>query len=262
MYFRNQIDSMIQRLILLKLFIIFLFGCSSKKNIIYLQGIDSDIEYLNEYETYKIKTDDILKIDIVAKNTDVSIEFNPKLSLNQGVTRDVMLFQGYQVDSEGNISLPEIGKIKVSGFTLSDLREKIYEYLVSNNILIDPLIDVKIINSHFTIIGEVNNPGRYDFLENNLNILEAVGMAGDLTINGVRDNIKIIREYDDKKIIKEIDLTDNNLLNNNYFQIRSGDIIVVNPNSSRVKNAGIIGNSGTLLTLLSFVLSSIIVINN
>ena len=87
-------------------------------------------------------------------------------------------------------------------------------------------------------------------------------MAGDLTINGDRKEIKILRDFDSKTKIFNIDITNANFIKNSGFQIISGDIIIVNPNSNRVKNAGIIGNSGTLLSLLSFILSSIIVISN
>ena len=118
------------------------------------------------------------------------------------------------------------------------------------------------LNSYFTILGEVNNPGRYEYVKNNMNILEAIGIAGDLTINGKRVDIKVLRDDGNKKSISSIDLTKSSFLENDNFQIFSGDIIIVNPNSTRIKNAGIIGNSGTLLSLLSFILSSIIVISN
>ena len=120
----------------------------------------------------------------------------------------------------------------------------------------------EVINSYFTILGEVNRPGRYDFIKNNMDIIQAIAMAGDLTINGQRKNIKIIRNYGDKKSVSTIDLTKSDFFTSTNFQIFSGDIIIVDPNSTRVKNAGIIGNSGTLLSLLSFLLSSFIVMNN
>ena len=108
----------------------------------------------------------------------------------------------------------------------------------------------------------MNKPGKYEFLKNNLHILEAIGMAGDLTINGVRNDIKVITNSGgpDYKTYS-VDLTSKNAINNN-FQIFSGDIIIVNPNSSKVKSAGVIGNTGNLLSLLSFILTSIIVISN
>ena len=154
-----------------------------------------------------------------------------------------------------------IGKLNVNGKTLIEIRKLLYETIIKLELLKDPHIDIKILNSYFSILGEVNNPGKHEYLKNNINILEAISMAGDLTINGERKDIKIIRENLGENKVYSVDLTDSNILNKN-FQIFSGDIIIVNPNSSRVKNAGIIGNSGTLLSLLTFILSSIIVISN
>ena len=126
----------------------------------------------------------------------------------------------------------------------------------------NPKIDIKLVNSYFTILGEVKNPGRYDFLQNNLNIIEAVGLAGDLTINGKRNDIRLIRDYHGEKKVFTVDFTNTEFISSDNFQVFSGDIIIINPNTTRVKNAGIIGNSGTLLSLLSFILTSIIVISN
>ena len=95
-----------------------------------------------------------------------------------------------------------------------------------------------------------------------MNILEALALAGDLKINGERRNIKLIRDVNNRNVIYSVDLTKKDLFIDKSFQIYSGDIIIVNPNTNRIKNAGIIGNSGTLLSLLSFILSSIIVISN
>ena len=95
-----------------------------------------------------------------------------------------------------------------------------------------------------------------------MDILQAIGMAGGLTINGERKNIRIIRNIGDKRELFLVDLTSSNFFNSESFQIFSGDVIIINPNNSRIKNAGIIGNSGTLVSLLSFLLSSIILITN
>ena len=99
------------------------------------------------------------------------------------------------------------------------------------------------------------------FIKNNLNILEAIGMAGDLTIFGKRDEVRLIRELDGELKIITIDLTNSELLTT-HFQVLPNDIIIVNPNKARVINGGIIGNAGTLLSLLSFLLSTIIVTSN
>ena len=173
-----------------------------------------------------------------------------------------MLFNGYQVSSEGLIDLPGVGKLKVEGLTVSQASEMIFDRLVKKGLLNNPSVDVKVLNTFFTILGEVNNPGKYDYFQNNMDILQAIGMAGGLTINGERKNIRIIRDFGDKRKLILVDLTSSNFFNSESFQIFSGDVIIINPNNSRIKNAGIIGNSGTLVSLLSFLLSSIILITN
>ena len=160
------------------------------------------------------------------------------------------------------IDLPQVGKIYVKGMSLKDIKSTIIDTITKNEILNNPFIDIKLLNSHFTILGEVNMPGKYVYDQNNLNVFEAIGIAGDLTINGKRADVKVIREKNGKKNIFTVDLTSVNFMNSKYYQIFSKDIIIISPNTNRVKNAGIIGNSGTLLSLLSFILSSIIVINN
>ena len=123
-------------------------------------------------------------------------------------------------------------------------------------------MDIKVVNWNVTILGEVNKPGKYFFDSPNFNLIQAIGLAGDLTINGERSNVRLLRINDSSSKIFEIDLTSKDFISSDFFFIKTGDVIIVNPNNSRVKNAGIIGNSGTLLSLLSFLLSSVIVISN
>ena len=178
--------------------------------------------------------------------------------------KESFILNGYQVSNSGHIFFPSFGKIYVLNKTVEQVRGELYNKIVDENILINPNIDVKHINAHFTILGEVNKPGKYDYIENNLNIFEAIGMANGLTITGERNNLRIIRgTSESKNEIINIDLTSSSLFDNpKKLQIVSGDIIIINPNNTRIKNAGIIGNSGTLISLLSFILSSIIVINS
>lgn len=242
---------------------LFFFSCSSKKDIIYIQDFETLSDNEISYDLYRVKTDDILKINISTEIEETLLSLGiSSVNTNSVNTRESLQFNGYQVDSEGFIYFQGLGKIKVIDKSLWEIRQIFYDLITTKDLLINPSIDVKLLNSHFTILGEVNVPGKYNFLENNLNILEAIGMAGDLTINGKRKDVKIIREMDGKRIVKSVDLTNSNFIVSGNFQIFSGDIIIISPNSSRIKNAGIIGNSGTLLSLLSFLLSSIILITN
>lgn len=246
--------------IYLTLLIIFT-SCSSKKDIIYLQDINSKSKFSTEYFEYKVKADDILKIDVNFEMIEPSFKFSTNQNNDRLNNKDAFLYNGFQVNNIGTISFPQLGDLFVAGKSIIEIKKLISDELINKQILKNPIVDVKLLNSHFTVLGEVNLPGRYEFLKNNLNILEALGMAGDLTINGKRDDIKIIRNVDGYNEVITLNLTNSNFIKDSY-QVISGDIIIINPNSNRVKNAGIIGNSGTLLSLLSFLLSSIIIINN
>ena len=241
------------------LFFVFLF--STKKDILLIQNSNENSLADVNYKQYLISVDDVLKIDVFSQEIELSLEFNRnRQNVNQ--TKETMLFNGYQVNSEGVIDFPGVGKLKVEGLTVSQVSDIIFDRLVKKGLLNNPSVDVKVLNTFFTILGEVNNPGKYDYFQNNMDILQAIGMAGGLTINGERKNIRIIRNIGDKRELFLVDLTSSNFLNSESFQIFSGDVIIINPNNSRIKNAGIIGNSGTLVSLLSFLLSSIILITN
>ena len=238
-------------------------SCSSKKKILYLQDHDSFLTDSFDYKEYKLKVDDILKIDISSEVPEAAIPLNRfAMNGNFSLNKETLSFYGFQVDSNGDINYPSLGLINVVGLTINEFRDKLYNKITEIGILTNPNIDIKLLNANVTVLGEVNKPGTYSYNKNNMNFFEAIGLAGDLTINGKRDDIKLIREQNGKKNIYSINLNRTGSLTQETYQIISGDIIIVNPNTTRVKNAGIIGNSGTLLSLLSFILSSIIVINN
>ena len=238
---------------------ILIFSCSTKKDIIYFQDSSDSISKDIKFDNYLIKSGDILRIRIVAANLELSQSSNFERTQN----RESLILDGYHVDSDGFITYPQIGKVNVQGSTISEAESLIFKKLFEKQIVTDySNLKITLLNSSFSIIGEVNNPGKYYFDEiNKLNIIQAISMAGDLTITGKRKDIKLIRFIDNKYITHTIDLTSDDFFTNKNHQIFSGDIIIVNPNTNRVKNAGIIGNSGTLLSLLSFLLSSIIIIS-
>ncbi len=235
-------------------------ACSSKKNILYLQEKNDNISV--QFKDYLLQTDDIIKITFNGLKPSVALGYSNENLSTMPSTLDVMKVEGFQVNQDGFINIVGIGEVLVRGLSTSDVMKKLKNTLITKGLLTEPSIDVKLLNASFTIIGDVAMPGRYNFLKNNLNIFEAIGMAGDLNITGQRDNIKLIRTIDNNKtIVNNINLTKLQSVNNN-FQIFSGDIILVNPNTTKIKTAGVIGNSGTLLSLLTFLLSSIILLTN
>ncbi len=227
-----------------------------------MQDVNNNQVFKSDFVDYKIKIDDVLKIDITSGNLEL-MGVKPEMQVQPiNSNRESLIYAGYQVYSDGTIYYPSIGSVYVKNKTLLQIRDEIYSIIKSKDIIVNPEVEVKLLNAHFVILGEVNNPGRYIFYKNNLTIFEAISMAGDLTISGKRKDVKLIRSDEDKRLVHNIDLTSPNIFESEYFQILSGDMLIINPNNSRVKNAGIIGNSGTLISLLSFILSSIIVIRS
>ena len=237
-------------------------SCSTKKDVLLLQDAKSSTDYNFNFTDVRIQPNDILRVNISSKSIDIASLYS---SIQQtSSTGNILgyMIEGFLVNSNGFIDIPALPPILVKELTIEEVTQKIKRLLAEEEVLKDATVDVKILNSYFTVLGEVNMPGRYSFLENNLNIFQALGMAGDLTINGLRDNIKIISNNNGKMNVSSVDLTSSKLLDSKSFQIFPGDIIIVNANSARVKNAGIVGNFGNLLSAMSFILSSLILITN
>ena len=248
--------------LLLFFVLFFVFSCSSKKDILLIQDTVPKVDYKFEFKNILIQPDDILRIKITSKSVDIASLYN-----SQKFERSINSILGYQIDgylvgSDGFVNIPVLEPIKVSGLTLNEASIKIKDLLEQEEVLKNASVDIKILNAYFTVLGEVNAPGRYSFLENNMDIFQALGMAGDLTINGKRDDIRVISKKDGKMNVNYIDITSSELLISDNFQILPDDIIIVNANSARVKNAGIVGNFGNLLSVLSFILSSVILVSN
>lgn len=257
-----KFDQILQMRILILIVFLFISSCSTKKDILLIQDSKLKTNYDFEFKEVKIKPDDILRIKISSKSVDVASLYNPNpIGSSPGTILNYQV-EGYLVNSNGFVNISTLKPVLVKGLTLVEASSKIQNLLEQEEIIKNATVDIKILNSYFTVLGEVNAPGRYSFLENNMNIFQALGIAGDLTINGKRDDIRIISNSDGKMIINSIDITSSNLLVSDKFQIFPGDIIIVNANNARVKNAGIVGNFGNLLSVMSFILSSIILITS
>ena len=244
-------------------FIIFLIlqSCVSKKNILYLQDINAkNISRVFSAENL-FQENDILKIDVTSLEMEASIPYN-KVSAAIGVMNSTELMQlnGYLVSKNKTINFPILGEISVEGKTTKDLEVALKQKLESEGHLIKPNVSVRLLNAKITILGEVRMPGTYTFTENNISLLQALGLAGDLTIEGNRKDIILIRVADGKRITTKLDLTSASWLNSTYQNIQPNDVIIVNPNSKKVKSAGLVGNISTALSIASILLSTIILI--
>jgi polysaccharide export outer membrane protein len=243
------------------LVVMLMWSCSSKKEILYFQDADKYVDTSIKYSGSTLQPNDILKITVGALVPEAAIPYN-KISSNslQSSNIEIMKLDGYIVSSEQTITFPVLGIISVDNKTTEQLEQDLKHQLESGGHLTNPSVSVRLLNAKVTILGEVNQPGTYNFTEQNITLLQALGYANDLTINGKRNDILLLREVDGNRKITHIDLTTASWLDNPFYFIKPNDVIVVNPNDSKVKSAGFVGNSATVLTIASLVLSSIILL--
>lgn len=236
-------------------------SCGSRKDIVYFQ--DEPIEdgvLVSEPKPIIYKPDDILTINVSALDPDTVKPFNLQVVsnndtnlLNAGGRQQ---FQSYLIDYDGNIDFPVLGKLKVAGLNRTELTailvEKISEYAKN------PIVNVRLSNFTITILGEVRNPGTFTIQDERITVLEALGLADDLTIFGKRKNVLLIREVDGKKKFAKIDLTSVNAVNSPVYYLQQNDVIYVEPNNAKIRassynqnNSVLISAIGTLTTIIA-----------
>ena len=246
------------------LFILLLQSCASKKEILYMQDLDSYTPTELSYNNNEIQIDDVLKITVSTFMPEAAVPYNKNFGelgqQNQNI--DIMILEGYLVSQDKTINFPVLGTISVDGKTTNSLGKYLKELLESGGYLINPIVTVRLLNAKVTILGEVNSPGTFNFTENNMSFLQALGLAGDLTINGNREDVIIIRNVDGIQTASHINLTSADWLNGKNQNIKTNDVIVANPNEAMVKSAGYIGNASVVLAMASIILSSIVILTN
>jgi polysaccharide export outer membrane protein len=240
--------------------LLLLVSCASKKDVLLFQD-KSKLTAAISYKAPQIQINDILTIQVSTMQPELAVPYNLiQQAGNNAVMVESLKLQGYLVNAKGQIIFPVLGDIQVSGKTPQELELFVKEKLQNENHLLAPTVTVRIINSKVTILGEVMHPGTFSYTEQNISILQAIGLAGDLTIRGKRKEVLLIREEAGQRSYTTLDLTKTDWFTSEYFYIKQNDVIVVNPNSSRVKNYGFIGDPATLLGVTSVVLSMIILL--
>ena len=235
-----------------------LSSCSTKKELYYFQDID-DTEIQNSYQYLNIQPGDILDIQIKALNPESVLIFQRQAVLmQQNVQFQNRAIDGYLVGDDNSINLPLIGSISTSGLNTSSLSQEIVNKLTPY--IKNPSVNVRILNFRVSILGEVARPGTYTFIEERVSIPQAIGQAGDLTINGDRNNVLLIRDLDGNKTSQFIDLTKSDFINSSNYYLKQNDVLYIRPNNAKVKSSGLVGNASTLVSILSLAVSLFIVI--
>ncbi len=240
-------------------------SCASKEKILYLQNIDTHIASKLSYLENNLQVNDIIDIKVSALVPEAALPYNKSVAgtTNQASNLEIMKLNGYLVSKDKTINFPELGRVSVLNKTISDLENYLKKRLSTDGLLIDPIVTARLLNAKVTLLGEVNSPGTYNFTENNMSFLQALGLGGDLNINANRKNIIIIRNIDDKQIAANIDLTSTEWLNGPYASIKPNDVIIINPNGSKIKSAGFFGNAGSFVSIASLLISTAsFIINN
>jgi polysaccharide export outer membrane protein len=238
--------------------IVFVTSCASKKDVYYFQEIDSTAAE-NSFKFLNIQPGDILDIQIKALNPESVLVFQRQatLGLQQQQVQDRAI-DGCLVGEDGSINLPIVGAIDTTNQSTQTLAQIIQEAL--KPYINNPTVNIRLLNFRISVLGEVNNPGTFTVLEERLSLPQALGLAGDLTINGDRNHLLLIRNEAGKKTNQVIDLTKTDFLQSPFYFLKQNDIIYVRPNSARVKSSGLVGNAGTLVSILSLAVSLFIVI--
>ena len=234
-------------------------SCVSKKHMLYLQDVDTVNSQEVTYNNHTLQVDDILKISVGALVPEAALPYNNTTAGSVVANNiDVMRLDGYLVSQNSTINFPVLGELSVKGKTTQDLENDIKKLLVDGGYLINPNVTARLLNAKVTILGEVQRPGTFSFTENNISLLQALGLAGDLTINGSRENVVVLRYIDGVQTTARIDLTSAIFLKGPYQMVKPNDVIVVNPNSARISSAGYIGSIPILLGVITSSLTIIL----
>ena len=237
-----------------------LFSCASKKDLVYLQDVDSSANSSasSNFEPI-LQPDDLLSIIVSAETPEVTIPFNlPSIQGNYQIGNNQNGIKTYLIDSFGSIEFPVIGKIKLGGLTRSEANAKIVTAV--SEYITNPSINLRILNYKVSVIGEVTRPGNYEIASERITLLEALALAGDLTIYGKRDNILLIREVEGKKTFTRIDITKADFIDSPSYYLVQNDVLVVEPNKTKINGSAYGPNLTVIISALSLALTALIVI--
>ena len=249
---------MIKNIIKAFLLIYLVSSCTSQKQLVYLQDDDSlttENVYFRQQVDYKIQNQDILYIRILSiddRTNDLINVASTRYQQNLFQNETSLFINGYSVDNSGNVELPIIGKVFVLNTTVEEAKDAIQEK--TDQYLRNASVIVKLISFKFTVLGEVNRPGVYKNFNNQLTVLEAIGMAGDISDYGNRTKILVIRPTKNETRTYRIDLTNKDVLSSEGFFLLPNDIVYVEPIKSKTFRINIPTLSLFLTTLTTLIL--------
>lgn len=228
-------------------------SCKLKEKLVYFNKNSIDSTSKTVFNPIKIKIDDYLSVHVSDLDNETVSLFNPKL---RGDNTEEF---GYLVDFNGQIALPVIGKISISGLTKEEaellITSKLKDYLKN------PIVQIRILNFKVTVLGDVKSPGTFDIKSQRLSVLDAIGMAGDLKINGLRKNVLVLRDENGIKTEYRLDLTSKSFLSSPVYYLQQNDVVYVEPSfNSRLEGSFLKTNGQIFVSALAPILSIIIIL--
>lgn len=230
-------------------------SCASKKEVLFFQDIEnlSAVDQQGNDETI-IRVDDLLYIAITGNTPEVGALFNPITNLPvAGVAAANNRLQTYIVEQDGTINFPLVGTINVAGETRQEVVEKLQK--AASVYVKDPVVNLRIINFTISVLGEVARPGAFTITDERISVLEALGLAGDMTIFGERKNVKVIRETNGIKSYGELDFTSIDVVNSPYYYLQQNDVVLVAPNRAQIQSAAFNRNSTIFISIAGIIIS-------
>ena len=253
-------------------------SCNSSKDVLYFQDLKAgdSVAMAAIPVPVTVRPDDKISIVVNSRDPQLMALFNlPRVnkqmstvgqasSTNVSNGQDVM---GYTVDSRGEIDFPVLGKIKVEGKTREEIGTYIKNELIAKNLVKDPIVTVEFMNLCVSVLGEVNSPGRYGIDRDKTTIIDALSMAGDLTINGNRNNVTVLRQDGDVQRVYAIDLTSGrDIYSSPAYYLQQNDIVYVEPNEMRARQSTVNGNTirsaSFWISITSLVMSIVVLATN
>lgn len=249
----NRYSIVLKGVFLLLAGMFLLSSCGASKEVLYFQDLEpgkSEI-MVSEVRAITVRPEDKISIIVNSRDPKLTDLFNlPYVSRQLGLSSKPYTIgtnqgvSGYTVDANGDIDFPVLGKVHVAGKKREEIASLIKHELVSKNLVKDPVVTVEFLNLYISVMGEVNNPGRFSIDRDRLTVLDALSMAGDLTIYGNRSKVMVLRQEGDVQRVYGINLTSGeHVYTSPAYYLQQNDVVYVEPNNMKARQSTVNGNN-------------------
>jgi polysaccharide export outer membrane protein len=238
--------------------IVLLSGCKTREKVVYFNELKTSVD--RAYSSPTLETGDFISVFVTCNDPLLAIPFNlpanaAPQTINNGYENGIPAQLGYLIDDKGQIILPVIGGVTIAGMTRNEACNHMRELLTAY--LENPVVHIRILNFKVTVLGDVKKPGTFNVPNERITLLEALGVAGDLNITGVRDNVLVLRNENGKSVQYRVDLTQASLLESPVYYLKQNDVVYIEPNAAARFSSTLLKNSSSVsIPLISVILTA------